>query len=195
MEKIAYIDESGDTGHTKKSTRYFIVTAVITEDEIVLRRIVKNIHKFKLNKNGILHAYKETYIVKNKFINKLTENDIKCVVFVVDKNKMFIDDVYKYALESLIIYFKDNSINNIIVAKKDPRKNYNTNIIDIYKKNDIKLCFSNHQNEISLQVADFYSWVVFVYLEKGDFEYFLQIKHLITFIEKAKPPQGLLAIM
>lgn len=45
-----YIDESGDTGYTKKSTRYFILTAVIVDDSFVLRRTAKNVHKGKRDK-------------------------------------------------------------------------------------------------------------------------------------------------
>jgi len=48
--KYIYIDESGDTGYTKKSTRYFILTGVIVEDCFVLSRIAKEIYKHKNNK-------------------------------------------------------------------------------------------------------------------------------------------------
>jgi hypothetical protein len=51
--KYIYIDESGDTGYTKKSTRYFILTAVIVNDPFVLKRIVKDMHKFKTRKSPI----------------------------------------------------------------------------------------------------------------------------------------------
>lgn len=83
----ACIDESGDTGYTKKSSRYFIVTAVLTDDIIKLRRIAKDIHKYKIDKRkaSTLHAYKETKIVKNKFIEKLKNNDTLCIVSILDK--------------------------------------------------------------------------------------------------------------
>lgn len=195
-KKIVFIDESGDTGYTKKSTRYFIITAVITDDDVLLRRIVKNIHRSKSNKKkgNILHAYKETDVIKSKITRKLIENNIKCLVFTIDKTRYFIDDVYRYALENILYLFKSYDIEHVIIAKRDPRKYYNNNLINIYEKNNLKLKFTNHTNDISLQIADFYSWVTFVYLEKDETKYFLQLEKLITII-KAKPSQGLLAIM
>ena len=77
--KYIYIDESGDTGYTKKSTRYFILTAVIVGDPFVLRRIAKNVYKTKIDKksNGILHAYMETNKVRSKIINNIKDINIK----------------------------------------------------------------------------------------------------------------------
>lgn len=73
MIKIACSDESGDTGYTKKSTRYFIVSVIIVDNLNVLRRIVKDIHLFKKSKHrdSMLHAYKESEIVRNKLAKKL----------------------------------------------------------------------------------------------------------------------------
>ncbi len=41
MYKNSYLDESGDLGRTKKSTQYFIVTAVCTNDIKSLRHVAK----------------------------------------------------------------------------------------------------------------------------------------------------------
>ncbi len=86
-----YIDESGDTGYTKKSTKYFILTAVIIDNPFVLNRIVGDIHKFKINKKktNMIHSNTENYIVKNKLIKKLLAlKYISCKCFVFDKSKI-----------------------------------------------------------------------------------------------------------
>ena len=82
-----YIDESGDTGYTKKSTRYFILTAVIVDDPFVLRRIAKSVHKGKRDKKkaNILHAYSEIDSTKNKLIKNLADIDIRCFVIKIKK--------------------------------------------------------------------------------------------------------------
>ena len=46
----AYIDESGDTGYRNKSSKYFILTAVVVDDPFILKRIARDIHKFKQDK-------------------------------------------------------------------------------------------------------------------------------------------------
>jgi hypothetical protein len=183
-KKNIYIDESGDTGYTKKSTRYFILTAVIVEDGLILERIVKKIHKTKLDKNkgGILHAYKESVFTKNRFVNKLFDFNVRCFVFVLDKNNKYVDDVYLYSLKNVLKYCIKNNFNSIVIARKDIRKFYNKNIIDMFWQNNIKMNFSIHEKDKALQAADFYSWIIFVYLEKGESFYFDKLKHLITFI-------------
>lgn len=182
--KYIYIDESGDTGYTKKSTRYFILTAVMVEDSLVLERIVKKIHKTKLDKDkaGILHAYKESVFTKKRFVNKLLDFNIRCFVFVLDKNNKCVDDTYLYSLKYILKYCIKNDIKNIIIARKDIRKSYNQNIINLFKQNNIRINFSIHEKNKALQVADFYSWVIFVYLEKGESVYFYKLRNLITFI-------------
>ena len=74
MNNISYIiDESGDTGYTKKSSRYFIITAIHTTDFNVMRLIAKKIHRNKKDKkkrNG-LHAHFESYQTKHKLITLL----------------------------------------------------------------------------------------------------------------------------
>lgn len=64
--KYIYIDESGDIGYTKKSTRYFILTAVIVDDCLFLGRIAKSVYKLKRDKKkrNIIHAYIESDKIK-----------------------------------------------------------------------------------------------------------------------------------
>jgi hypothetical protein len=189
--KYIYIDESGDTGYTKKSTRYFILTAVMVDDPFVLQRVVKSVHKSKINKNkaSILHAYKETDVTKNKFIKKLSEINISCIVFIVDKTKTKDLDVYLTTLKKVSEYFLDKNIDKIIIARKDIRKRYNQKIINMFTDNNINAMFSIHEKEKSLQVADFYSWVIFMYIEKENSFYFDKLKEYITFVYiKTKPP-------
>ena len=86
--RYACIDESGDTGYTSKSSRYFVVTAIFTNDVVKLRRIAKLIHRSKNgnHKNNILHAHQESITTKQRFIRKLNKEEIEIVASVVDKN-------------------------------------------------------------------------------------------------------------
>lgn len=187
-----YIDESGDTGYTKKSTRYFILTAVIVDDPFVLRRIAKVAHSYNLDKKklGILHANKESSGVKNKLIKYINSADIRCVTCVFYKNSFKEKDIYKYCLDILAKYFVKNNMQNIVIARKDIRKAYNLKIIEMYSSYKLKASFSDQNREKSLQIADFYSWCIFSHYEYNLSEYFLKLKDSITII-KTKPPTGL----
>jgi hypothetical protein len=180
-KKNIYIDESGDTGYTKKSTRYFILTAVVVGDPFVLMRVVKNIYKFKLSKKrtSILHTYNEDNVVKNKLAKEMREKDLKCIVFILDKNKIFVKDPYRYLLNKIIIYFSTLKVTQITLAKRDTRKSYNKNIINLFHSSGMELQFSDPALEKSLQIADFYSWSVFSHLEYGYSVYFLKLKDQI----------------
>jgi len=178
-----YIDESGDTGYTKKSTRYFILTAVIVDDPYILRRIAKNVHKSNLNKkkDGFLHAYKESDIVKNKLVKRLKTIDIECIVFVLDKNKEYTKDPYMYLLEKIINskYLFDFKNTKIIIARKETNSFYNKKIANMFK--NYNFIFSTPNIEKSLQIADFYSWCVFSYLECSYDKYFSKLENQIIF--------------
>ena len=179
----AYIDESGDTGYKKKSSRYFILTSVIVDDIFILRRIAKNIHKFKIDRSVNFHAHKENKIVKNKLVQKIVENGIPCVAYVFDKDKQLTKDVYQYSLEELAKYFKENNIKDVIIARKDVRRHYNKKILDMYLNYGLKASFSEPNKEKSLQIADFYSWCIFSNFEQNLPEYFIKLQHLIIVLK------------
>lgn len=179
----AYIDESGDTGYTKKSSRYFILTAVIVEDMSILRRIAKDIHSFKIDRAISFHAHKESYVVKNKLAQKIIQSRVVCVVYVFDKQEHYSKDVYMHALNQLAIYFKDNDVKNITISRKETRKFYNKGILDMYSLYGLNASFSEPNREKSLQIADFYSWAIFSFFEHGMSEYFLKLQNTIIVIK------------
>ena len=187
-----YIDESGDTGYTNKSTRYFILTAVIVEDPFVLRRIAKNVHQYNLSKKKmcVLHSNKEGQNVKNKLTKNILKSEIKCVTYIFDKDTFKAKDVYIHSLKEFAEYFYMNGISYVVIARKDIRKFYNSKILDMYSQYGLRAILSDPAREKSLQIADFYSWCIFSYYEHGTSEYFLKLKNLITII-KTKPSTGL----
>lgn len=187
----AYIDESGDTGYKKKSTRYFILTSVVVDNVFVLRRIAKDIHMFKIDRSVNFHTHKENKVVKNKLAQKINQNNLTCVAFVFNKDNHFVDDIYRYTLEELAKYFKKNNIKNIIIARKDIRKFYNKKIIEIYSSYGLNAIFSEPNKEKSLQIADFYSWSIFSSFEYNLSEFFLKLQNTITIL-KNKASAGLL---
>lgn len=179
-----YIDESGDTGYTKKSTRYFILTAVMVDNPFVLRRIAKNVHHYNLDKkrDGILHAYKENDLIKKRLTKILKRLDIKCFIFTLDKSSVFVKDPYLYMLEKISVNYLKSNINQIILARKETRRVYNEKIIKIFDSCNLKFKLSSPALEKSLQIADFYSWVCFSYLEYKHSDYFELLKNQIYFI-------------
>ena len=180
-----YIDESGDTGYTKKSTKYFIITAVMVDNPFILSRIAKSVYKSKVSKKkgSMLHAHKETDRVKKQLIRELKNIDVKCMIFYINKHDLYNKDPYLYLLNKLVKLLKDVKTHEIIIASRDTRNNYNKNLINLFKINGFKLRLSNPNSEKSLQIADFYSFTVFSYLEHCEQRWFDEISHDITLIK------------
>ena len=183
MNTFAYIDESGDTGYTKKSSRYFIITVVLVNNIYLLRRIAKNIYAYKINKRktSSLHACKENLIIRKKYIKNLSQADVNCVVYCVDKYQVKVEDVYLYALIKLGEYFVEKNI-HFTIAQKDTRKSYNKKIAELFHQYGLQIEFSNPNKEKSLQIADFYSWAVYSHLEYDNSIYFLELRHQIVLL-------------
>lgn len=178
------IDESGDTGFSNKSSKYFVLCALVINELDILRRLARDIHraKYKKKKGNILHAYAETDELKNKLIKKLEKLSVSCVSCVIEKNVSNQKDLYVYATEKIAKYFKGQDVEIIIVAKRDTRKSYNQHILDIYSMHNIKASFSDPAKDKSLQIVDFYSWSIFTHLEKGNSNYFEKLSENINFI-------------
>jgi hypothetical protein len=184
QNKYIYIDESGDTGYTKKSTKYFILTAVMVDDPFILRRIAKSVHRGKRDKKkaNILHAHSETNQTKNKLIMSLKKSEISCIVAMFKKTKIENVDIYFYVLEKIAQHIKSFKISELVIAKRDTRRTYNQRIISMFKFYGINIVFSEMCSEKALQIADFYSWCIFTYLEYENPDYFLKLSDSIIII-------------
>lgn len=174
------IDESGDTGHTSKSSKYFVLCAVGVENLDTLRKVARDVHrsKYKKKKGNTLHAYKENEIVKNKIVTKMSKLSIECVACVLDKQSNRVEDLYLKATDILADYFANKSVELVIVARKDNRKSYAEKIMKVYDSREIKASFSDPTKDKSLQIADFYSWSIFVKFEKLENNYFDKLKNI-----------------
>lgn len=180
------IDESGDTGYSKKSSKYFVVCAVAVENLDVLRRLARDMHrqKYHKQKGSTLHAYAESTVIKNKLTKKLDTVILTCSVCVIKKETLVVGtDVYLHATKKIAEHFKGQDVEIIVVAKRDTRKSYNEKIRSIYDKNNLKVTFADPATDKSLQIADFYSWSTYVYFEKSISVFFKRLSNNIQIIE------------
>lgn len=184
MNLYVYIDESGDTGYTPKSTRFFIVTALYVYDVVAVRRLARDIHKGKRNKNKAnqLHAHKESDQTRKKILEKVRKLQIQCIVSIIDKTLIITEDPYLYTLEKIAKYLHTKNISNITLAKRDTRKKYNTNLINLFFTYNISVTLTSPIEEKALQIADFYSWIMFSHLEHDKSYFYNKLQHTITMI-------------
>ena len=197
------MDESGDMGFGKKSSKWFLFTLAIVNEEKELFRVVKKVWKTVQKKNkhvGELHASHEKDITRRRMLQMLSElNNLKIVTIVLNKEKVHIDlqeqknYLYNYTANVIL----DRLINknflektdhiSLVVDRKDTKKNLRDNFISyitkaMHKRGHSKFNMSlnaSHEDK-SLQAVDFISWAIFRKYERGDFEFYEIIKSKIV---------------
>lgn len=195
-----FLDESGDLGFSKKSSKWFILTIVLTNNHRKIEKCIKKIHKGlrkKYKKVGELHAYHSHDTTRKKLLKLLSElEDLNIFCVVIKKEDIYIDFqnqknyLYNYTANILLqrIYnkklFNDDKVLIYIDQRETNRflkKNFedylNKSLSKWNKKIEIKIKPSH--TEKCLQAVDFISWSIFRKYEFDDNQYYQIIKSKI----------------
>lgn len=198
-----FLDESGDLGFKKTSSKWFLFTIAITSDPRALERVVKRVWR-QLKKQhkrlGELHASHEKDITRKRVLKMLNEvNDFKVLCVILNKQKVYIDlqnqknYLYNYTANILLDrlhtreVLKTKEPINLYIDRKDTKKRLRENFINyltdsMKKRRDSSFAItlhSSHENK-SLQAVDFISWAIFRKYEYGDYEFYEIIKNKIA---------------
>jgi hypothetical protein len=197
-----FLDESGDLGFKKTSSRWFLFTIALTSNPRALEKAVKSVWKNlkkKHKKLGELHASKENDVTRTRLLKKLSEiDDLKVMCIVLNKEKVYVDlqnqknYLYNYTANILLDrlntkdVLKDGESIYLFIDRKDTKKQLRENFIKYLatsmekrRKCDIKIeLHASHENK-SLQAVDFISWAIFRKYEMGDYKFYEIIKEKI----------------
>jgi len=201
-----FLDESGDLGfdfQKKKTSKFFVVTCLFTENKRPIEKIVKKTHselkkKYK-RRFGILHAIKEKPITRQRLLKRLNEKDCTVMTIYLNKKKVYTrlhDEksvLYNYVINILldriytkkIISIKDKV--ELIASRRETNKFLNENFknylnwqVENHHKTNIKISIRIPSDEKVLQAVDFLSWAIFRKYEYGDDSYYNIIKNKIV---------------
>ncbi len=197
-----YMDESGDMGFSDKSSKWFLFTLAIVDNERSMERVIKKVWKTIRKKNkhvGELHASQEKDITINRVLQLLSEiPDLRVVTIILNKKKVHLDlreqknYLYNYTanivLDRLIntrILDKNQTL-SLFVDRKDTKKNLRDNFISYITEamhqrehRKFKMTLTASQENKCIQAVDFISWAIFRKYERGDFEYYEIIRNKI----------------
>jgi len=201
-----FLDESGDLGFNfkkRKTSKFFVVTCLFTENKRPIEKIVKKIHSGLKKKHkkrvGILHCVREKPITRQRLLRRLNEKE--CVIMAIYLNKIKVytklqDEkqvLYNYVTNILLdrVYSKKIiSIKNtveLIASRRETNKFLNENFknyINSQVKNrheiDVKISIKTPSQEKTLQAVDFVSWAIFRKYEYRDDSYYNIIKNKIV---------------
>jgi hypothetical protein len=199
-----FLDESGDLGFVKKSSRWFVLTVVLTNNHRKIEKCVKKVHhnlRKKFKKVAELHAYHTDDVTKKRILRLclLSEtDDLKIFCIILNKKKVYIDlrkqknYLYNYTANILLDRLHNKKFLNsddkiqIIIDQRETNKFLRNNFENYLKNNLVKR--GNNAFEIKirpshaekcLQAADFISWAIFRKYEMNDYEYYEIIKNKI----------------
>ena len=198
-----FLDESGDLGFKPASSNWFLFTIVLTNDHKKIERVIKNIRKglkkkFKLKE---LHAYHADAITKHRMLKKLSElEDLKVMCIILNKKKVYVDlqnqknYLYNYTANILLDRIHNKNLIktdepiSLYIDQKDTSKFIRENFEKYLKDNLVKrgnsgkieIRIKPSHTEKCLQAVDFVSWAIFRKYERGDYEYYEDIKNKIV---------------
>lgn len=198
-----FLDESGDLGFKKSSSKWFLFTIAMIEEPRALERVIKRVWrslKKKHKRLGELHASREKDIIRKRILKQLNElNNLKVFCVILNKKKVYVDlqnqknYLYNFTANILLDRLHNNVALNrkesihLFIDRKDTKKILRENFINYLTgsmKNRHDGTFnvelhSSHENK-SLQAVDFISWAIFRKYECGDYEYYEIIKSKIA---------------
>ena len=191
-----YIDESGDLGTKKSSSKYFVMAAIKVEDSKKLEKIIKKSRrdfKKKMLTSNEVKGGNLPYDLKIKILKKLKNMDYEVFIIVFDKENRYkigygdnkkAYDILSSRLAKLInidkptFIFIDKSKN-----KQEEIDNFNElflNNLNNIKKQPIKIKHTNSIHYKGLQMADLISWSTFQNFENDNSEFLDIIKNKVV---------------
>ena len=191
-----YIDESGDLGTKKASSKYFVMAAIKVENSKKLENIIKKTRrdfKKKMLTSNEVKGGNLPYELKIKILEKLKNIDYEVFIIVFDKENRFkigygdnkkAYDILASRLAKLInidkptFIFIDKSKN-----KQEEIDNFNElflNNLNNIKKQPIKIEHADSMHYKGLQMADLISWSTFQNFENDNPEFLDMIKNKVV---------------
>jgi hypothetical protein len=206
--KYVFIDESGDLGFNfnhQKTSRYFIITALLIDKKNSIEKLIKKIFrsfpkKERMSHSGILHAYKETSKTKFKLLKSFVEKNQGFIITIyLDKKSFHLSKFhndkhifYNYITNTLLnrVYQRDppslEEKIQIIASRRETNKFININFIKyisqkglLYYKKEVEVLITTPSKEKTLQVVDMLCWAIFRKYEHGDDSYYSIIQSMI----------------
>lgn len=197
-----FLDESGDLGFSERSSRWFILTIVFTNNHRKIEKCVKKVHRGlrkKYKRVSELHAYHADSVTRKRILKLLSETeDLKILCIILNKKKVYTDlqnqksYLYNYTANVLLDRLHNKKILKsrdkilIYIDQRETNKFLKKNFEDYLGSNLIKKG-NNHfeikirpsHTEKCLQAVDFISWSIFRKYEKNDYEYYEIIKNKV----------------
>lgn len=196
-----FIDESGDLGFKKSSSKWFVIVMAVVSNKRLLEHVVHKVWKSLKKKHrslGELHASHEKDITRTRMMKALSVvGDLKVVYVAFDKtlhlSGLNAHDIYNELVGLLIqnsikekLFMNIDTI-DLVIDKKDTKKKLQDNLVKAlinplknYTHIPIKVSLRSSHGEKSLQATDFIAWAVFRKHEHQEVVFYTHIQSKIV---------------
>jgi hypothetical protein len=198
-----FIDESGDLGFKARSSRWFVLAAVIVPDrralELTVRKMLSHINKNRRRKLNEFHASSEKANTRTRVLKKLEAiTEIKIACILINKQslrpslKKDAKYLYNFAVYTLVERILVSDVVNIgravsiSIDRRDTGRHEKERLVnDIlvllsrYCEGAFSVDLNTSHEDKPLQSADFISWAIFRKYEYDDLVYYSIIKSKI----------------
>ena len=187
-----YIDESGDLGTKKGSSKYFIIAAIKVEDSKKLEKIIKKTRrdfKKKMLTSSEIKGGNLPYDLKIKILEKLKNIDYESFIIVFDKENRYKigygdnKKAYDILASRLAKLIKIDKPTFIFIDKSKNKQKEIDEFNEIFlkhlnniQKQPIKIEHADSIHYKGLQMADLISWSTFQNFENNNPEFIDLIK-------------------
>lgn len=197
-----FIDESGDLGFKKSSSKWFVFTMAIVTSARSLEHVVKKVWRSlkTSDKNlGELHAHRAPNVVRKRMLKKVGDlKDLKILAVVLDKSRVpahvrtNADQLYTRIARMLFIECISREVLSvdeqleIIIDRKDTSEKKRDDLlrniqipVEIAGFSKTNIVLASSHKEKSLQAVDFISWAIFRKYETNDLSFYKLLENKI----------------
>jgi hypothetical protein len=200
----AYLDESGDLGFTRKSTKHFVITLLVVNDEKGVHKCIKDIRVRKLKKRyrkiPELKFNNSSDFIKRCVLGCLSKKDIEVYAIVLKKSSVYDhlhdhkNKIYnyltKFLVERIVLSPADKEMALVVdrFMSRETREDYNHYIKDklaeiMLRPIKIEIRHMDSQQDKCLQATDFISGSIFNKYEFGNEKYYSLIESRIKSVQ------------
>ena len=189
-----FIDESGDLGD--RGSRYFILAAVLVEDDGSLKKLIKKTrerYKKEIGRSNEIKGFKTPQNVKKSILKRLNKNDYKAYILIFEKKHKYKFDyendnnkLYDILASHLAKIIDIKGPTSIFIDKTKNKKDKMEEFNELFKGNlnnlknfPIKISHVDSKDVKGIQIADLISWSTYQCMENNNDEYFSLIKNMV----------------
>ena len=190
--KYVYIDESGDLGNSRYSSRYFVLAGIIVNNPKKLDNLIKNTYrKYKeIRKMNEIKGTTTPSHVKKDIFARLNNIEYHALMVLFDKRNMHkinydhnvnvLYDILASQLAKLIPIEEKTTIFIDKTKNKNQIDNFkrlfNENLVNL-KGYHVEINHANSFNYKGLQIADLISWALYQAVENENNEFIKIVKN------------------